>query len=96
MHGFAADLYAFGVLLVMMLTGGEVVEFPVEIGFPNVFSCTFPQINIDPENSQSWVESNFRIPISQGLFYLGGWYYHKEYDDYNLVWGMPEAHVHGW
>jgi len=23
MHGFAADLYAFGVLLVMMLTGGE-------------------------------------------------------------------------
>ncbi|CAJ1445570.1 unnamed protein product, partial [Effrenium voratum] len=24
MHGFAADLYAFGILLVMMLTGGEV------------------------------------------------------------------------
>jgi hypothetical protein len=38
MHGFAAALYAFGVLLVMMLTGGEVVEFPVEIGGNPMFS----------------------------------------------------------
>jgi len=38
MHGFAADLYAFGVLLVMMLTGGEVYhdvrEAPFEKRLP--------------------------------------------------------------
>lgn len=33
MHGFAADLYAFGVLLVMMLTGGEVYHDTREAPF---------------------------------------------------------------
>ncbi|CAJ1397603.1 unnamed protein product [Effrenium voratum] len=33
MHGFAADLYAFGILLVMMLTGGEVYHDSREAPF---------------------------------------------------------------
>ena len=33
LHGFAADLYAFGVLLVMMLTGGEVYHDTREAPF---------------------------------------------------------------